>query len=188
MKKTIWVAIVASAMALVGAAPQLVAAENDNNSFNLALSPGANCLPAAAHARVSVSDLGPVQNLHLEVFGLTPNTSFTTFVTQHGSRPFGFSWYQGEVNTNAKGNGVADYTGIFSNETFLLDSNNEPITMGHLGIWFADPADAGRAGCSAIQTPFDGDHVAGILVFSTSNFPDNAGPLLQLGSEPAATR
>jgi hypothetical protein len=169
--------------------PQLSAA--DNVSFNLALSPGLNCVPTAAHARVTISDLGPVQNLHLEVFGLTPNTEFTTFVTQHASRPFGFSWYQGEVETNSKGNGVADYTGIFSNETFLINNDggtNEAVSMGHIGIWFADPNDAAKAGCSGITTPFDGDRNAGILVFSTSNFPDNQGPILQLGATPVEAR
>src|ERR1700722_104676 len=180
MRKTLWTAIIA-AMALLGAAPQVFGADGDNNSFNLALSPGADRPPTAAHARVTVSDLGPVQNLHLEVSGLTARNSFTVFVTQHGSRPFGFSWYQGEVDTNAKGNGVADFTGIFSNETFLLA--DQPIPMGHLGIWFADPNDAARAGCSDVTTPFDGDHKAGILVFSSSNFPDAQGPLLQLGLE-----
>jgi len=169
----------------MGAAPQVFAAEGDSNSFNLALAPEANCLATAAHARVTVSDLGPVQNLHLEVFGLTPNNSFTVFVTQHNSRPFGFSWYQGEVDTNSKGNGVADYTGIFDNETFLLDGGT-PVAMGHIGIWFADPNDAAKAGCSGASSPFDGDHVAGILVFSTSNFPDAQGPLLQLGAEATA--
>ena len=187
MKRTIWAGLVAAAMITVGAVPQLLAAEGDNNSFNLALSPEVTCVPAAAHARVTVSDLGPVQNLHLEVFGLTPNTSFTTFVTQHGSRPFGFSWYQGEVNTNAKGNGVADYTGIFSEETFLL-ADGQPVSMGHLGIWFADANDAARAGCSGAGSPFDGDHAAGILVFSSSNFPDNQGPLLQLDAIPPVAR
>jgi hypothetical protein len=182
MRKTLWTAIVA-AVALLGAAPQVFGAEGDNNSFNLALAPGVTCLPTAAHARVTVSDLGPVQNLHLEVSGLTPHNSFTVFVTQHSSRPFGFSWYQGEVDTNARGAGVADFTGIFSNETFLLA--DQPVAMGHLGIWFADPNDAARAGCSGVTTPFDGDHQAGILVFSSSNFPDDQGPLLQLGVPPA---
>ena len=184
MRKTLCTAILA-ATALMGAAPQ-VFAQNDNNSFNLAVAPGLNCVAAAAHARVTVSDLGPVQNMHLEVFGLTPNNSFTVFITQHNARPFGLSWYQGEVNTNSKGNGVADYTGIFSDETFLLDDTT-PVSMGHIGIWFADPNDAARAGCSGITTPFDGDHAAGILVFSTSNFADDHGPLLQLGeAAPAA--
>jgi hypothetical protein len=175
-----WAGVVAVAMALTAVAPQLNAAVGDSITFNMIASPGATCLPSVARGRVTVSDLGPVQNLHLEVFGLTPNTSFTTFITQHGSRPFGFSWYQGEINTNAGGAGVADYTGIFSEETFLLTDSNSPIQMDHMGIWFADAADAVRAGCPGIVTPFDGDHQAGILVLSTANFADDHGPLLQL--------
>jgi hypothetical protein len=47
-------------------------------------------------------------------------------------------------------------------------------------MWFADPADAVKAGCPGTVTPFDGDHNAGIQVLNTSNFPDNHGPLLNL--------
>lgn len=149
MKKTIWMGIVAAAMAMTAVAPQLVAAEGDSVTFNMIASPGATCLPSVARGRVTVSDLGSVQNLHLEVLGLVPNTSFTVFVTQNGSRPFGFSWYQGEVVTNAEGTGVADFTGVFSAETFLLTDTNTPVQMDHLGIWFSDPNDAVKAGCPA---------------------------------------
>jgi hypothetical protein len=179
-KKTIWMGVVAVAMALTFVVPQLAAAEGDSITFTMIASPGATCLPSAARGRVTVSDRGPVQNLHLEVFGLTPNTSFTTFITQHGSRPLGFSWYQGEIETNAGGTGAADYVGIFSEETFLLTDSDSPIQMDHMGMRFADPADAVKAGCPGIVTPFDGDHKAGILVLSTANFPDDHGPLLQL--------
>jgi len=180
MNKKMWMGLVAAAMALTSVVPQLAAAEGDSVSFNLMAAPGLTCLPTVAKGRVTLSDLGPVQNLHLEVSGLTPRTSFTVFVTQHGSRPFGFSWYQGEVVTNASGNGVADYTGIFSQETFLLSDTNTPIQLDHIGIWFADAGDATKAGCSGIVTPFDGDHQAGILVLSSANFADDNGPLLQL--------
>jgi hypothetical protein len=115
--------------------------------------------------------------MHIEAFGLTPRTSFTTFVTQHGKRPFGFSWYQGEIETDDNGRGIADFTGIFSEETFLL--GDSPVQMDHLGIWFADPNDAVRAGCPGIVT-FDGDHEAAILVLSTGNFPD----VMDLSSSP----
>jgi hypothetical protein len=54
--------------------------------------------------------------------------------------------------------------------------------MSHVAMWFADPNDAANAGCAGISTPFDGDGVAGILVLSTENFPDNKGPLQRLGS------
>lgn len=180
MKKSIYMGVVMVVMTLMAVVPQALAAQGDSVSFNLQPATGLNCIPNAAHGRVTLSDLGTVQNMHVEVFNLTPNTSFTTFVTQHGNRPFGFSWYQGEIQTNSRGNGVADYTGIFSAETFLLTDTNTPVELDHLGIWFADANDAAKAGCSGIVTPFDGDHQAGILVFSTGNFPDNQGPLLQL--------
>ena len=183
MKKKMWMGLVAAAMALTSVVPQLAAAEGDSVTFNLMAASGLTCLPSVARGRVTLSDLGSVQNLHLEVSGLTPKTEFTVFITQHGSRPFGFSWYQGDVVTNASGNGVADFTGIFSEETFLLSDSNTAIPMSHIGIWFADAGDAAKAGCSAIVTPFDGDHQAGILVLSTANFPDDKGPLLQLKEE-----
>src|SRR5215813_966407 len=109
-----------TAMALLSMVPQAVAAASSSVTFNMVAAPGLKCIPSAAFGRVTLSDLGTVQNLHLEVFGLVPNVSYTVFVTQHGSRPFGFSWYQGEVVTDKSGRGVADYRGIFSEETFLL--------------------------------------------------------------------
>ena len=178
MKKTLWAAVLA-AVAMVGASPQAFAAVRDNNSFNLALAPGVTCFPAAAHARVTVSDLGPFRSCIWKSSDLPRITNSQSSSPSIQARPFGFSWYQGDVDTDAKGNGVADYTGIFSDETFLLA--DQPVAMGHIGIWFADPNDAARAGCPDITTPFDGDHEGGILVFSTSNFPDDQGPLLQLG-------
>jgi hypothetical protein len=180
MKNKMWMALLTAVLALTSAVPQLVAAQGDSISFNLIAAKGLSCLPSVARGRVTVSDLGSVQTMHLEVSGLTPKTSFTVFITQHGERPFGFSWYQGEVVTNAAGSGVADFAGIFSEETFLLTDSNTAVQMDHMGIWFADAGDAAKAGCSAIVTPFDGDHQAGILVLSTANFADDAGPLLQL--------
>ena len=178
MKKSILMGALTTMITLSGIVPQAAAAEGDTITFNMVRAAGANCLAPNAHARVTVSDLGPVQNMHLEVFGLTPNNAFTVFITQHNNLPFGVSWYQGEVVTNKKGRGTADFTGVFSEETFVLSGT--AIPMSHLGIWFADPNDAAMAGCPGIATPFDGDHNAGILVLSTSNFPDKHGPLLKL--------
>jgi hypothetical protein len=178
MKKSILLGALTALMTLAGIVPQAMAAPGDSITFNMIRAAGATCLRPNAHARVTVSDLGPVQNMHLEVFGLTPNNSFTVFITQHGDRPFGASWYQGEVVTNKKGRGSADFTGVFSEETFVL--TDSAIQLSHIGIWFADPEDAAKAGCSGITTPFDGDHEAGILVLSTANFPDAHGPLQKL--------
>jgi hypothetical protein len=52
--------------------------------------------------------------------------------------------------------------------------------MYHLGLWFNSPSDALKAGCSGNVTPFNGEHNAGIQALNTSNFPDNAGPLIQV--------
>jgi hypothetical protein len=163
---------------LTGMAPRANAAAGDIIKFNLARAVGATCLPTTAHVRVTISDLGPVQKMHIEAFGLPANAGFTTFITQHSNRPFGVSWYQGEIQTDRRGRGVADFAGIFNDETFVL--SDTAIQTDHIGIWFADPADAVNAGCSGTVTPFDGDHEAGILVFSSSNFADDKGPLLQL--------
>ncbi len=178
MKKSILWGALTTLATLAGIVPEAAAAPGDSITFSMVRATGATCLAPNARGRVTVSDLGPVQNMHLEVFGLTPNNSFTVFITQHGSRPFGTSWYQGEVVTNEKGRGSADFTGVFSEETFVL--TDSAIQLSHLGIWFADAGDAVKAGCSGIVTPFDGDGKAGILVLSTANFPDARGPLQKL--------
>jgi len=190
---------VAAAMSFASIASQPVfAAAGDSISFRMVLSAGAaSCLSPGAYGLVTVSDLGPVQNMHVEVFHLPPKTEFALFVIQVPNKPFGLSWYQGDIETNSLGHGVADVTGIFSKETFILapgvapapvvfpdnaSSNpaTPPVQTYHLGIWFADPADAGKAGCLATVTPFDGDHNAGIQVLNTGNYPDTHGPLRNL--------
>ena len=178
MKSTLLAVAVAAAAGLTGMAPRAQAAAGDNLTFNMVRSAGATCLPSVTGARVTITDLGPVQKMHLEAFGLPANTSFTTFVVQHPNKPFGLAWYQGDIQTDRRGHGVADFAGIFNDETFILA--DAPVQLDHLGIWFADPADAVKAGCSDTVTPFDGDHEAGIQALNTSNFPDDSGPLLQL--------
>lgn len=180
MKKVMLAGALATALALLTMVPNAVAAAGDSITFKLVPATSATCLPSTARGRVTVSDLGQVQHMHLEVFDLVPNAGFTVFITQHNAIPFGFSWYQGEVQTDSKGQGVGDFSGIFSEETFTLTDTLQPIQMDHMGIWFADATVAGAAGCSSFPTPFDGDHAGGILVLSTRNFPDNEGPLLRL--------
>jgi len=53
-----------------------------------------------------------------------------------------------------------------------------PVEMDHLGMWFADAADAVNAGCPGTVTPFDGDHQAGIQVWTPAT--------LQTGKDPFA--
>jgi hypothetical protein len=177
MKNTL-LAVAIAAAGLAGMAPRANAAAGDSITFKMVRSAGATCLPSEAHARVTVSDLGPVQNLHIEVFALAPNTSFTTFIVQRPNKPFGLGWYQGDIETDKHGRGVADFTGIFNDETFIV--SDPPAQLDHIGVWFADRNDAVEAGCPDTVTPFDGDHEAGIQVLNTSNFTDDKGPLLKL--------
>src|SRR6266550_3049820 len=198
MKNTLLAVVIAAASGLTGLAPQAIAAQGDSITFNVKVSAGASaCLATNASGRVTISDLGLVQNMHVEVFHLPPKTEFATFVLQVPKSPFGLAWYQGDILTNAEGKGVGDFAGIFSKETFILapgvapapkvfpdnaTSNpaTPPVQIYHMGMWFADSADAVNAGCPGGVTPFDGDHQAGIQVLNTSNFPDGHGPLLNL--------
>jgi hypothetical protein len=198
MKSTLLVVALAAAAGLTGMTPRANAAARDSITFNLKVSAGAvTCLKTNASGRVTISDFGPVQNLHIELFNMPPTTEFATFLLQVPKSPFGLAWYQGDILTNAQGRGVGDFTGIFNKETFILapgvapapsvfrdnaTSNpaTPPIQIYHMGIWFADAADAVNANCPATVTPFDGDHQAGIQVLNTSNFADGHGPLLNL--------
>jgi hypothetical protein len=159
----------------------------------------ANCLQYAA-GRVTISSLGPVENMHVEVSGLPPNTDFDFFVIQVPKAPFGLAWYQGDIETDDHGKGVGDFTGRFNQETFIVatgsapapvlhhdpipDANTNPQTgpvhTFHLGLWFNSPHDAVQAGCPGTVTPFNGEHNAGVQVLNTSNYPDDQGPLRQL--------
>jgi hypothetical protein len=171
----------AVAIASIGIAPLAKAAAGDSTVFNMVKSAGAaSCLRATASGRVTISDLGPVQNMHVEVSNLPAKTEFTLFVITTPNAPFVPAWYQGDLTTNGNGRGVVDVTGIFSDETFILHPGPLPVQTDHLGMWFADPADAVSAGCPGNVTPFDGDHNAGIQVLNTSNFPDANGPLRRI--------
>ncbi|PYX68908.1 MAG: hypothetical protein DMG72_22025 [Acidobacteria bacterium] len=182
MKRSLLSASLAFAVALgsIGIVPLAKAAAGDSFVFNMVKSAGAvPCLNATAFGRVTISDLGPVQNMHVEVFKLPANTEFTLFVITTPNAPFVPAWYQGDLTTNAVGRGILDVTGIFSDETFILNPGVPavPVETHHLGLWFADPADAVNAGCPGTVTPFDGDHNAGIQVLNTSNFAIANGPL-----------
>jgi hypothetical protein len=155
-----------------------------------------------ATARVTVNSLGPVEVMHVEASGLPPNSEFDLFVTQLPVAPFGMSWYQGDMESNANGKAVGDFIGRFSRETFLVAPSpaaaapvvhhnppfadaatnppTAPIHTFHIGLWFGTPDVAVAANCPNTVTPFNGDHTAGIQVLSTRNFAPASGPLRSL--------
>jgi hypothetical protein len=145
MERPFFTVAVAMAIAFAGMTPHAAAAASDSISFNMVGAAGAgSCLSRNARGRATVSDLGFVQNMHVEVFGLPASTDFTLFVVNTPNAPFTPAWYQGDVTTSASGKGVVDGTGIFSHGNFLLNPGTSavPVEVDHLGIWFADPADA----------------------------------------------
>ncbi len=172
-------------------------------SFGMVVSAGAaGCLPAAS-GQVTITPLGPVEQMDVQISGLPSNTEFDFFVLQLPTAPFGLAWYQGDIETDEYGNGQQTFIGRFSIETFIVaqppgnqpapvvhdqppfpdaDHNpaTEPVHTFHLGLWFGSPDAAVAAGCPGTVTRFNGDHTAGIQVLNTRNFPDLEGPLRQV--------
>jgi hypothetical protein len=159
MKRSLLSATLAFSVAIASIVivPLAKAAAGDSTTFFMVKSAGAKpCLDINAQRRVTISDLGPVQNMHVEVNKLPANTEFTLFVINTPNAPFVPAWYQGDLTTNAGGDGVLDVTGIFSDETFILNPGVPavPVNLFHLGIWFADPAAAVTAGLSGHSDAF----------------------------------
>jgi hypothetical protein len=191
----------AAALAVAAVPAAQAGAASNNAAFPIVVSPGAaKCLPRAV-GRVTIAPRGAVENMHVEVGGLPANTDFDFFVIQVPNKPFGLSWYQGDLETDGRGNGVGDFVGRFNIETFIVapgvapaplvfknppfpdaESNpaTPPVQIAHLGLWFNSPTGAAKAGCPATVTPFNGTHNAGIQAMNTGTFKDLEGPLLQV--------
>src|SRR5436305_13989309 len=83
MKKSLLAASLAVAVAicLIGIVPLANAAAGDSTIFFMTKSAGAvPCLNAADSGRGTISDLGAVQNMHVEVSNLRARTECTIFV------------------------------------------------------------------------------------------------------------
>jgi hypothetical protein len=197
--------VVSSALlaALGGSLAARGAAKQNRIEFDMVRSGAVANAGCLLHARghVVVRSTGPVEVMDVSVERLRPNTDFDLFVIQVPNAPFGLSWYQGDIETNAAGSGSGEFVGRFSIETFIVapgsaaapvvhssppfpDASSNPPTAPvhtfHLGLWFNSPHDAVSAGCPGAVTPFNGDHTAGVQALSTRNFPDLQGPLRQL--------
>ena len=191
----------ASACLMTLAAP--AQADEDDVKFQMIRTPALAAVPgcvANARAKVTIEPRGPVEEMRVRVEGLPPNTDFDFFVIQVPNAPFGMAWYQGDIETNARGVGHGSFVGRFNEETFIvapgsvaapsvhnnafpdatLNPKTGPIHTYHLGLWFNSPADAAKAGCPGNVTPFNGEHNAGVQVLNTSGFADLSGPLLKV--------
>jgi hypothetical protein len=199
--------LAAAAVAVLAATPAL-AGDNDNDGddlkFDLVPSKGLpdGALKGAlknAHGRVKIESVGPVEIMNVIVWGLPPNTDFDFFVIQVPNKPFGLSWYQGDIETNRNGEGYGRFVGRFSIESFIVspasvaapvvfrnefpDAALGPVSgrihTYHLGLWFNSPIDGAKAGAPG-TTPFNGEGDAGAQVLNTGEFPDLAGPLIKV--------
>lgn len=200
-QRAVLVSMLGLALAGLSSGPlATAAAAADTITFNLARSAAAvsaNCL-TGARASVSIHSLGAVEEMTVVTQKLPPNTDFDLFVIQLPNAPFGLSWYQGDIETNSNGLGVGVFIGRFSNETFIvapgtgaapvLHSGDEstnpetgPVHTFRVGLWFNSPTDAAKAGCPNTETPFNGDHTAGVQALSTRGFADDQGPLRKIG-------
>jgi hypothetical protein len=175
-------------------------------TFDLVRSPGLASFPTVApkaRGTVTVHSIGPVEIMKVNVEGLPPNTDFDLFVIQVPNAPFGLAWYQGDIETDADGNGSREFIGRFSIETFIVapgvapapadpftepgsipdatqNPQTNPVQTYHLGLWFNSPADVVKAGGPNTITPFNGEHDAGVQVLNTSEFSATSGPLEQV--------
>jgi hypothetical protein len=191
----------AIALALLASVTPPAQAANTSISFPLVVSAGAkSCLPKA-EGHVIDATLGPVEELTVVVSGLPANTDFDFFSIQVPNKPFGLAWYNGDIETDSRGIGVGHFVSRYSVETFIVSPGvapapqvftqqpfpdaaqgvkTGPVQLYHLGLWFNSPADAAKAGCPNTETPFNGEHDAGIQVLNTGTFPDQKGPLINL--------
>jgi hypothetical protein len=177
----------------------------DSTSFRMVRSSNAvtnDCLEGA-NGKVTINSLGPVEAMKVELNNLPPNKEFDLFVIQQPSAPFGISWYQGDLVTDADGHAEQRFVGRFSIETFsvapgsvdapvvhtdpIADASTNPpfapVHQYHLGLWFGTAGAARTAGCTGdqlVRTPFNGVHNAGVQALSTRQFDALEGPLLQI--------
>jgi hypothetical protein len=178
----------------------------DSTSFRMVRSSNAvaaDCLEGA-YGRVTINSLGPVEAMNVELNNLPPNREFDLFVIQVPNAPFGLSWYQGDLETDANGHAQQRFVGRFSIETFTVAPGSAPapvvhddppfpdaatnpqfapIHQYHLGLWFGSAGAARAAGCTGdqlVRTPFNGVHNAGVQALSTRNFGVLNGPLRQI--------
>jgi hypothetical protein len=200
-RHTFKTAVISSVLVFMTTGLAFAVVDEDHISFPMVVSKGAStCLPNAG-AKVEIISDGEGEDMIIVAGGLPSNTAFDFFVIQVPNAPFGLSWYQGDLKSDADGDAVQHFRGRFSIETFIvapgvapaplvfndqpfpdaaMNPATGPVQTYHLGLWFNSPADAKKAGCADTVTPFNGEHNAGIQVLNTSNFPDGEGPLHDL--------
>jgi hypothetical protein len=148
------------------------------------------------------SRYGGVEVMDVSLSGLPPRTAFELFVVQLPNAPFGMSWYQGDIETNATGwPGPPAFRRPLQQRDVHGRAGQRPgpgapsqrvpgraVEPGHRSAAPVPPRAVVRharrtlssAGCPGDVTPFNGEHNAGIQAMSTRNFGDLIGPLQEI--------
>jgi hypothetical protein len=111
---------------------------------------GANCIPDAA-GEIKIFKLNGVEKMEVSVSGLPANTEFDVFVIQVPDAAFGLTWYQGDLQTDKKGNGKQTFIGRFNIETVIVAPGEEPAPVIHGNGPFPD-ADSNFAQPGPVHT------------------------------------
>ena len=127
MKRYVLIAAVLAAIAPAQAQAQT---QTKTIQFKMTVSAGAKaCLQRnniEPSADVIDHSAGDVEDLVVSVHNLPPNTDFDFFIIQVPNKPFGASWYMGDISTDKTGAGVGTFIGRFSSETFIISPGATP--------------------------------------------------------------
>ena len=94
----------------------------------------------------------------------------TVFLLEKAASPFGAAEYIGDLSTDSKGNGHAEFR-LIVQEAFsstLVNGKRVRVDLNRVGMWFADPKDDEFCLPGSGPTPFDGDNEAGVQVFNSA--------------------
>src|SRR5712691_3597912 len=109
MKRFLFLSAVTAVVAALCLVTSGAQGNNEKISFDLvpASSTIQTCLPnASAHVTVFLKDqIRGLDTLELKADGLPPNTSFSVFLLEEPSSPFGAAQYIADFTTNAAGRG-----------------------------------------------------------------------------------
>jgi hypothetical protein len=174
-------ALAATSVAVVGPAATSWAAVAEQaaapvKTIHLELKPSsaqlAKCMPKAD---VDVDVKLTTDTKGFDVFSITarniaPNRAYTVFLLEKAESPFGAAEYIGDLSTDAKGNGHAEFR-LIVQEAFastLVNGKRVRVDLNRVGMWFADPKDDEFCLPGSGPTPFDGDNDAGVQAFNSA--------------------
>lgn len=134
----------------------------------------AQCMPDASldvTVELTTDSIG-FDKFDIRAKNLPPNRSFTVFLLELATAPFGAAEYVGDFTTNPDGNAHNTFH-LIVQEAFsstLVSGVRTRVDLNRVGVWFADPADDDFClGPGSPVTPFDGDNEAGVQAFNSAN-------------------